>query len=1155
MQFNITKQIAVVLFVPLFGALAAIGLFYAYLHEVDTDAAFINMAGRQRMLSEQMHGSVHLILLGDKSQIIKAKNQIVDFDASLNVLINGGTINGYFLPPASNEIKRELSKVRKYWDGVKPSLELIVTDSVTQAEARRLYSIIDKFSHELTSLSNNVVSVYQQQHESKHEILMGRMGAIAIIDMLLLIVGLIVVRRYDKERRHNERRLKDENIKQKALHDIVNISLQPISLKSQLDQVLNILFDISSLDIKKKGCVFLREGTSEIIKMVSNIGLQPSVADYCSEVPFGKCLCGKAAETCKPVVGDPLDEEYATHLYSGDDKENRIALPIMLGANLLGVLSLYKAEGYTEDLEDLVFLTTVTNTIASIISNKKDEDAIRTQADVINNIHDAVVSIDMNGVVTSWNRGAERLLGNLAVDTIGQSISSIYPEYGLDDIHEAMEAMRAEGKYESDVIMRRNNDDYFDAHLSLSLLRDEEGNEIGITGYCLDISDRKYAERELSHHVKQQAGIAELGQIALMDISLYELLDRSVGLIAGIMQADYSAILELSPDGCDLIFKAGEGWGENLIDVGRIDVTENTQAGYTLISREPVIVNDLINESRFSGPQILFGHGVVSGMSVSISGNGKPYGVVCVHSREIKEFSKVDVTFLRTAANILAEAIERKKIEESILQSEARFRNLVEASNDWVWEVDEHAVYTYVSPQIEEILGYSPDEIIGKTPFDFMAPDEAERVALAFKSIAKERVSVVSMENINLYKDGHMVVLESSGVPIYDHDGNFRGYRGIDRDITDRKKDEQHLEQLAHYDYLTGLSNRALFFDRLRQSLSRAPWHSRMVAVMFLDLDRFKIINDTLGHDAGDQLLGEVAARLSGFVRAGDTVARLGGDEFAIILDDVAELNDIHKIAKLIQIALEKPIIVKARELFISASIGISCYPDDGDDSKLLVTRADIAMYHAKAQGRNNCQFYSESMDGMAEERLSMETRLRHALDAEEFLLHYQPKLDLASGRICGMEALIRWMEPDKGLTPPFKFIPLLEDTGLIVSVGEWILSTACRQTKHWQESGFSELSVSVNLSARQFKDGGLEEMINRVLNESGLHPKYLELEITESILMDDADKTINILINLHNKGIRIVVDDFGTGYSSLSYLKKFPISTQNRQVVYYGCY
>ncbi|MCW8963322.1 MAG: EAL domain-containing protein, partial [Gammaproteobacteria bacterium] len=831
-------------------------------------------------------------------------------------------------------------------------------------------------------------------------------------------------------------------------------------------------------------------------------------------------------------------------LLETDCNKERFILPIMQGEKMLGVLSLYKNQGQVADLDDLVFMTTVTNTLASIISNKRDGEAIKTQANVIDNIHDAVVSVDMDGIVTSWNKGAERLFDHLAVDILGQNIAKVYPEYSLDDIQDTITALRTSGMHESEVTLPRNRGEYFDAHLSLSLLKDEVGNEIGITGYCLDISDRKYAERELSQHVKQQSGIAELGQIVLMDISLNELLDRSIGLIAGIMQADFGAILELISDGNTLVFKAGEGWRDNLVDVAYIDVEENTQAGYTLLNREPIIVSDLIDESRFNGPQLLYDNGVTSGMSVIINGNSQPYGVLCVHTKERREFTKVDITFLRTAANILAEAIERKKIEESIIQSEARFRNLVEASNDWVWEVNEHVVYTYASPQIEDILGYRAEEIIGKTPFDFMAPDEAERVALAFKSIAKERASVVSMEKINLHKDGHMVVLESSGVPIYDKDGNFRGYRGIDRDITDRKKDEQNLEQMAHYDYLTGLPNRALFFDRLRQSLARAPWHNRMIAVLFLDLDRFKIINDTLGHDTGDQLLSEVATRLSGFVRAGDTVARLGGDEFAIILDDIAESSDILMIAQSIHAALEKPIIVKARELFITTSIGISRYPNDGDDSKLLVTRADIAMYHAKAQGRNNCQFYSANMDSVAEDRLGMETRLRHALDAGEYILHYQPKMDLESGRICGMEALIRWMEPGKGLMPPYKFIPLLEDTGLIVSVGEWILSTACRETKYWQQAGFSELVVSVNLSARQFIDDGLEEMIYRVLQESELDARYLELEITESILMDDADKTIDILRNLHDKDIKIVIDDFGTGYSSLSYLKKFPIST-----------
>ncbi len=442
------------------------------------------------------------------------------------------------------------------------------------------------------------------------------------------------------------------------------------------------------------------------------------------------------------------------------------------------------------------------------------------------------------------------------------------------------------------------------------------------------------------------------------------------------------------------------------------------------------------------------------------------------------------------------------------------------------------------------MLGYAPEEVLGKTPFELMPEHEAERVAAVFSSIVAQQEPFTALENTNQHKDGHLVVLETSGVPFYDNAGIFRGYRGIDRDITARKQDEQRLESLAHYDQLTGLPNRALFYDRLNQTLARTRWHQQHVAVMFLDLDRFKVINDTLGHDMGDLVLKEVAARLLSLVRDGDTVARLGGDEFAIILVDIATSDDIPNLAQTILGALETPLEIKGQEFFVTTSIGISCHPGDGDDARLLVTNADIAMYHAKEQGRNNYQFHSSSMDAKAVERLLLETRLRHALEREEFQLHYQPKVDLGTGQLNGMEALVRWQPPGEEMISPMHFIPLLEDTGMIVPVGEWILYTACAQTKAWHEAGFTKLRVSVNLSARQFKQQGLVEMVIRVLEKTGLDPQHLELEITESILMEHKDRTADALSRFNDLEIHITIDDFGTGYSSLGYLKRFPIKT-----------
>ncbi|MEK7870892.1 MAG: EAL domain-containing protein, partial [Nitrospirota bacterium] len=321
-------------------------------------------------------------------------------------------------------------------------------------------------------------------------------------------------------------------------------------------------------------------------------------------------------------------------------------------------------------------------------------------------------------------------------------------------------------------------------------------------------------------------------------------------------------------------------------------------------------------------------------------------------------------------------------------------------------------------------------------------------------------------------------------------------------------------------------------------------WQKRKAAVMFLDMDRFKVINDTLGHTVGDSLLKAFAERLTTSVRSGDTVARLGGDEFIIVLADIAHAEDVTIVAEKIIHSLSKPFNLEGNELFITTSIGISLYPDDGKQPETLLKNADTAMYRAKEQGRNNYQYYSSAMNVSSFERLMMETSLRQALEKGEFLLHYQPQVDLATNQIIGTETLIRWKHPTMGLVSPAKFIPLAEETGIIVPIGEWVLRTACLQNKAWQAAGFPPIRNSVNVSGIQFRRTNLVETIRRVLDETGLAPQYLEIELTESILMKNEEKMIAAIDALHEMGVYISIDDFGIGYSSLSYLKRFAINS-----------
>lgn len=440
-----------------------------------------------------------------------------------------------------------------------------------------------------------------------------------------------------------------------------------------------------------------------------------------------------------------------------------------------------------------------------------------------------------------------------------------------------------------------------------------------------------------------------------------------------------------------------------------------------------------------------------------------------------------------------------------------------------------------------DLLGFTEEELINRK-VSRIFPDDLLTMAMALKS-PTEKGFLNNIETTYFEKSGQSIPVFFSGSAMKNHQGKIEGIICVAQDITERKKSVERLNYLASHDALTNLPNRTLFYDRLGQAISRVAWRNRLVAVLFLDLDRFKVINDTLGHAVGDLLLQEVSKRLGLLLRSGDTVARLGGDEFVIILDDVAKAEDVAKVCQKILESLSKPLLLKEHELFITVSIGISLFPNDGRDAETLLKNADTAMYKAKEQGRNNYQHFSPNMNVKALERLALETNLRHALERNEFLLHFQPFVSLATGEIVGMEALIRWRHPDLGMVSPAQFIPLAEETGLIVPISEWVLKTACRQNKTWQELGLRPIRMAVNLSARQFYEKDFRKGVVATLRETGLEPHYLELELTEGTIMKSTDVTVTALDEFHQLGIAISIDDFGTGYSSLNYLKRFPVN------------
>ncbi|HIE55365.1 MAG TPA: diguanylate cyclase, partial [Chromatiaceae bacterium] len=441
----------------------------------------------------------------------------------------------------------------------------------------------------------------------------------------------------------------------------------------------------------------------------------------------------------------------------------------------------------------------------------------------------------------------------------------------------------------------------------------------------------------------------------------------------------------------------------------------------------------------------------------------------------------------------------------------------------------------YVNPAFEATTGFQASEVIGKNP-NILSSGKHHREFYAHMWNTILAGQPYNNILINRRKDGSLYYEEKTITPVKDQAGNITHLVSTAKDISEHMQVQERLQHIAHHDALTDLPNRNLFLDRLQQALTRARWHHRLVAVIFLDLDRFKNINDTLGHSSGDQLLLQLSERLKHTVRDGDTIARFGGDEFAILLDDIDSDNHISSVAQKILDTLTKPFRINNQELYITASIGICIYPDDGEDSEMLLRNADVAMYRAKDLGKNNYQFYSDDMSARIFERLTLENNLRHALERNEFVIHYQPQVDARNEHITGVEALIRWQHPDLGLVLPSNFIPLLEETGLIEEVGKWALETSCRQLQEWHDAGRDTLHMSVNISSRQFNNPDFVSVVHHIIEETGVNPEFLELELTESMFMRNASSTINALNSLSNLGIRFAIDDFGTGYSSLSY-------------------
>ncbi|HWA37834.1 MAG TPA: EAL domain-containing protein [Burkholderiales bacterium] len=671
---------------------------------------------------------------------------------------------------------------------------------------------------------------------------------------------------------------------------------------------------------------------------------------------------------------------------------------------------------------------------------------------------------------------------------------------------------------------------------------DSSGRFRGYRGIGRDVTERMRAERllRLEHAVAQC--FAEAGDAANALTSVLRTLCETQGWERGTYwHAD---------DAADVL-RFGEAW--NARGAALQHYTEASRgvvfppgvglAGRAWQSGEPVWTADIGNDPRALQGALARETGMRGMFAFPIKSEGRTLGVLACFSRQLREPDTLLLSATQVIGSQIGQFLRRKQSDEALRASNEdlrRFRAAMDISADAITLVDRRSMrYIDANGTACRWLGYSREALCALGPQDVL-PQSRKEIEREYDALIAGRPEAARFESTNRRSDGTTFPVEVLRCAIPTASGHT--IVATIRDITERNRTQERLAFLSQFDAVTGLPNRSLFRDRLAQSLMQAERNGWNAAVLLIDLDRFRDVNDTCGVAAGDALLSAVGRRLSGCVRSGDTVARLGSDEFAVVLSKLGKADDASLVARKVIAAFEQPFELGGREAFISASFGIALYPSDGAEADVLLKQADTAMCRAKEEGGNSYRFFLPGMHQRSVERIELEHQLRGALERKEFVLQYQPKADLLSGALCGFEALLRWQHPQRGLVPPGEFIPLLEDTGLIVPVGEWVLRSACEQLALWRAQGLEPGPIAVNLSARQFEQEALDAVVGEILRDTNVEPALLELELTESMLMKNAERAAQTLGNLRRYGVRLSVDDFGTGYSSLAYLRRFPL-------------
>jgi diguanylate cyclase (GGDEF)-like protein/PAS domain S-box-containing protein len=795
---------------------------------------------------------------------------------------------------------------------------------------------------------------------------------------------------------------------------------------------------VAVLDVIVRWCARVL-GDQANVRTLSRDGTMLEPGPRVHRDPRAEALAGEAGALARPAdsaapwshvlrtqepifapVAEPLDTvdgRYARYL-AEVGVASLIVVPLASRGRVLGVLTLTRDRGrpaYTAG--DLALAVEVGSRIGLVYDNARLYERVRLHSATLAHVDVAVCAVDATGMVAAFNPAAERMFGWRELEVLGRSPLEILSAESAQRTIQARDAVLRQGRYAGAWRLRRRDGEHFDGHIHTVLVRDDDGTTTGMVTVCQDLSERLRLIGQLERRAAQQAAVAALGERALEAEQPAALIDLAVEAVRDTLQVQLAALFELTDDGRSLLLRAGAGFPDGLVGAATVPAGwGDGQEGFTLIRREPVIVDNARTERRFEQSRLVAREDALSGVTVVVHSRGGPFAVLAAYSASTGAFTPDDVTFLQAVANVLGAALDR-----------------------------------------------------------FAGDEEIRR-------------------------------------------------RGL-------------------HDPLTELPNRTLIMDRLNQAVQRADRAAGQVALAFLDLDDFKLVNDGLGHRAGDQVLRQVADRLRGAVRPGDTVGRFGGDEFVVLCEDVADEAMALAIAQRLSEALRAPFPAGGDEHLVGASIGIALLdPDEEPDA--LLRDADAAMYRAKERGRGRIELFDTGMRAWADGRLQTEAGLRRALEGDELEVHYQPIVDLADGSLAALEALVRWRHPERGLLGPDAFIPVAEESGLIVPLGRRVLELACGQAAEWSalRPGRPPLPVHVNLSPRQLHDQSLVERVEATLTATGAVPAVLALEITESMLIDRGPARLALLERLRDLGVTLLLDDFGTGWSSLSHLAQLPI-------------